>query len=63
VSALEEALEVTLRVIRTFESLGVRYVVGGSIASSIYGIPRATQDVHVEDLLARAFRDAALAST
>jgi hypothetical protein len=47
VSALEEALEVTLQVIRTLEHLGVRYVVGGSIASSIYGIPRATQDVDV----------------
>jgi hypothetical protein len=47
VSALEEALEVTLRVIGTLAGLGVRYVVGGSIASSIYGIPRATQDVDV----------------
>jgi hypothetical protein len=47
VSALEEALEVTLRVIRTLEHLSVRYVVGGSIASSIYGTPRATQDVDV----------------
>ncbi len=46
-SALEEALEVTLRVISTLERLRVRYVVGGSIASSIYGIPRATQDVDV----------------
>lgn len=46
-SALEEALEVTLRVIGTLERLRVRYVVGGSIASSIYGIPRATQDVDV----------------
>ncbi|HEU4883437.1 MAG TPA: hypothetical protein VFT45_14345 [Longimicrobium sp.] len=46
-SALEEALQVTLRVIRTLDLLGVRYVVGGSIASSIYGIPRATQDVDV----------------
>ncbi|HEV3049709.1 MAG TPA: hypothetical protein VGX50_05335 [Longimicrobium sp.] len=33
--------------IRTFDSLGVEYVIGGSIASSIYGIPRATQDVDV----------------
>lgn len=64
-SAVEEALEVTLRVIRTLEGLGVRYVVGGSIASSIYGIPRATQDVdvvadireeHVADFVA-ALRD------
>jgi hypothetical protein len=28
-----------------FDALGIRYVVGGSVASSIYGIPRATQDV------------------
>ncbi|MBI4817733.1 MAG: hypothetical protein HY791_15840 [Deltaproteobacteria bacterium] len=27
------------------ESLGVAYVVGGSVASSLHGIPRATQDV------------------
>ena len=46
-SALEEALGVTLRVIRTLDGLGVEDVVGGSIASSIYGIPRATQDVDV----------------
>lgn len=30
---------------RVFDALGIRYVVGGSFASSIYGIPRATQDV------------------
>jgi hypothetical protein len=28
-----------------FDALEIRYVVGGSVASSIYGIPRATQDV------------------
>jgi hypothetical protein len=44
---MEEALAVTLQVIRALESLGVPYVVGGSIASSIYGKPRATQDVDV----------------
>lgn len=27
------------------DALEIRYVVGGSVASSIYGIPRATQDV------------------
>lgn len=30
---------------RVFDALGIRYVVGGSFASSIYGVPRATQDV------------------
>jgi hypothetical protein len=30
-----------------FEDLSIRYVIGGSVASSMYGIPRATQDVDV----------------
>jgi hypothetical protein len=47
VSAMEEALAVTLHVIGALEQLRVPYVVGGSIASSIYGKPRATQDVDV----------------
>lgn len=46
-SAMDEALAVTLQVIGVLERLGVPYVVGGSIASSIYGTPRATQDVDV----------------
>lgn len=46
-SAMEEALAVTLHVIGALEQLRVPYVVGGSIASSIYGKPRATQDVDV----------------
>ena len=29
------------------DALRIRYVVGGSVASSIYGIPRATQDVDI----------------
>ena len=32
---------------KVFDHLGVRYVVGGSVASSVYGIPRSTQDVDV----------------
>jgi hypothetical protein len=44
---MEEALAVTFQVIGVLEQLGVPYVVGGSIASSIYGTPRATQDVDV----------------
>jgi hypothetical protein len=29
------------------EFLGVKYVVGGSLASSLQGIPRATQDADI----------------
>ncbi len=45
---------------RAFEPLGVRYAVGGSLASSVAGEPRSTQDAdisadleprHVEALL------------
>ncbi|MBN1426154.1 hypothetical protein JXA88_16510 [Candidatus Fermentibacteria bacterium] len=32
------------------ERLGIRYAIGGSLASSLYGIPRATQDA---DIVAR----------
>lgn len=46
-SVMEEALAVTLQVIGVLDQLRVPYVVGGSIASSIYGKPRATQDVDV----------------
>jgi hypothetical protein len=42
--ALPEALVVTARVAELIERLGVPYLVGGSLASSLHGIPRATQD-------------------
>ena len=42
---LSEPLLVVARLARAFDDLGIRYVVGGSLASSIYGVPRATQDV------------------
>ncbi len=42
--AAEEAIEVTLRVVRVLERLGIDYLVGGSLASSLHGIPRSTQD-------------------
>jgi len=42
---LSEPLLVVARLARTFEDLAIRYIVGGSLASSLYGIPRATQDV------------------
>ncbi len=43
--ATDSALEVALLVAETFEKLGVDYLVGGSLASSLHGEPRSTQDV------------------
>jgi hypothetical protein len=40
----EEVLTVTLEVVGVLESIGVPCLVGGSLASSLHGIPRATQD-------------------
>lgn len=42
-----ESLAVVASLIGTLERLGTRYVIGGSFASSLYGIPRATQDVDI----------------
>src|SRR5689334_11082323 len=42
---LSEPILVVATLARTFDALGIRYLVGGSVASSVYGIPRATQDV------------------
>jgi hypothetical protein len=42
---LSEPFQVVARLARVFDDLGIRYLVGGSLASSVYGIPRATQDV------------------
>jgi hypothetical protein len=41
----QEALRLVLPIIEVLERLGVKYRIGGSIASSCYGQPRATQDV------------------
>jgi len=50
-------LDVTLEVVRAFESLEVPYLLGGSLASSFYGIPRATHDADlVADLAIRHVR-------
>ena len=42
---LSDPLIVVGKLARVFDGLGVAYLVGGSLASSLYGIPRATQDV------------------
>lgn len=48
-----EALAVTAEVARALEQLGVPYFIGGSLASSFHGIPRASQDADlVADLRA-----------
>ena len=45
-----ELLRAIARVVAVFESLGVDYLVGGSVASSVFGEPRQTLDA---DLVAR----------
>lgn len=44
-----DAVDLTVRVASILEDLGIRYVVGGSIASILHGEPRFTQD---SDILA-----------
>jgi hypothetical protein len=39
-----EPIEVTLKVTGIFEELGVPYLIGGSLASTLYGMVRTTQD-------------------
>jgi hypothetical protein len=47
VSITDDAFDVALRVARACDALGITYYVGGSIASSIYGDPRSTNDVDI----------------
>ncbi|MES2462907.1 MAG: hypothetical protein V4671_20170 [Armatimonadota bacterium] len=58
---LSEAEVVAQRVIRAFDVLGIEYAIGGSVASTVHGIPRLTMDVdiiadmgeaHIEPLVA-----------
>ena len=51
---LAEADIVLQKVTDAFEKLGVEYMVGGSFASSVHGIPRLTNDV---DIVARLGRE------
>lgn len=39
-----EPIEVTLKVTNAFEQLGIPYLIGGSLASALYGMVRSTQD-------------------
>lgn len=47
---VSEAEIVAQIVIRAFDALGIEYAVGGSVASTIHGVPRLTADV---DLIAQ----------
>jgi len=49
---LSEPLRITLEVARVLEELGVPYLLGGSLASSLHGIPRSTQDADLVASLA-----------
>lgn len=47
-----EPLEVTFKVTAVLENLGISYLIGGSLASILYGMVRTTQDADViADLL------------
>ncbi len=48
----ESPLAIVAEVAAIFDRLHITYVVGGSVASSFYGIPRATQDA---DIVAAAY--------
>jgi hypothetical protein len=41
---LSEPIQVTLKVITVFERLGIPYLIGGSLASAVHGVVRATMD-------------------
>ena len=44
---ITEPIAITLRVIQEFDQLKVAYLIGGSLASALYGEPRATLDADV----------------
>src|SRR5579883_436460 len=39
----EDAIEITLKIIESFDRLQIPYLIGGSLASSVYGMIRSTQ--------------------
>jgi hypothetical protein len=42
-----EPIEVTLAVAAVLERMGIEYLVGGSLATSLHGLPRSTLDVDI----------------
>lgn len=55
---LSDPLIVVAAIARVFDEIGIRYMVTGSLASSVYGIPRATQDVDLVAEMAPAEAEA-----
>lgn len=63
---IPEPIAVTLLVIEALDRLGAPYLIGGSLASAVYGVPRATMDADLvadlrmehAELLARALGNA-----
>jgi hypothetical protein len=53
---------VVAKLARVFDALGIRYLVGGSVASSHYGIPRLTRDVDLVAEVRLAHADAIAAA-
>ncbi len=43
----DEIEDVAVRVARVLQQLGIRYLIGGSVASSLLGEPRATNDIDI----------------
>lgn len=44
---LSEPIQITSRIAKEFERLDIQYLVGGSLASSLHGVPRATHDIDI----------------
>ena len=44
---LGDPVRIVQEIAKVFDHLGIPYFVGGSLASSLHGIPRATQDVDI----------------
>ena len=56
---LTEQIAVTLAVVEALDALGVVYAIGGSFASALHGVMRATMDADlVADLLEGALEEA-----
>jgi hypothetical protein len=45
--SLAEPIAVALELTAGLDELGLQYVLGGSVASSLHGIPRATEDIDI----------------
>ena len=57
---LSDPIRVTLLVTQALEQLRVPYLVGGSLASAVHGVVRATMDADIVADLQRALHDGGL---